>query len=207
MPKINTAPYPPESADITFLTAQFPPGLYMRKEEGVFSGNQQTRRDRIILTSKADRHPDPLQPGECLQSTWDGLALKETGKSHSRREALSRGFRPGKSSRVDWGEDAVLMFHLNAPDVTRAECVSTEGSRLCDEICRGHSGSGQKMRPQIMWEELFLSYGQGPTILENTVSAPQLLAMHRWEASKLPVNLEDLSWLFCSTAIIHSCRL
>lgn len=142
-----------------------------------------------------------------LQSTWDGLALKETGKSHSRREALSRGFRPGKSSRVDWGEDAVLMFHLNAPDVTRAECVSTEGSRLCDEICRGHSGSGQKMRPQIMWEELFLSYGQGPTILENTVSAPQLLAMHRWEASKLPVNLEDLSWLFCSTAIIHSCRV
>lgn len=51
---------------------------------------------------------------------------------------------------MDWGEDAVLMFHLNAPDVTRAECVSTEGSRLCDEICRGHSGSGQKMRPQIM---------------------------------------------------------
>lgn len=39
---------------------------------------------------------------------------------------------------MDWGEDAVLIFHLNAPDVTRAECVSTEGSRLCDEICRGH---------------------------------------------------------------------
>lgn len=65
------------------------------------------------------------------------------------------------------------MFHLNAPDVTRAECVSTEGSRLRDEICRGHSGSGQ-MRHQIMLEELFLSYGQGPTILENKVSAPQL---------------------------------
>lgn len=179
----------------------------MRREEGVFSGDRQATRDRIILASKADRHPDPLQPGE-----WPSVHMKCPGFERNRQisysggEALSRRFHPAKSSRVDWGEDAVLMFHLNAPDVTRAECVSTEGSRLRNEICRGHSGSGQ-MRPQIMLEELFLSYGQGLTILENNVSAPQLLAMHRWEASKLPVNLAVWSWLFCSTVIIHSCRV
>ena len=117
MPKINTALYPPDSADITFLTAQFPSSLYMRREEGVFSGDRQAPRDRIILASKADRHPDPLQPGE-----WPSVHMKCPGFERNRQisysggEALSRGFHPAKSSRVDWGQDAVLMFHLNAPD-------------------------------------------------------------------------------------------
>ena len=127
MPKINTALYPTESPDITFLTAQFPPSLYMRKEEGVFSGDQQAPRNRIILASIADRHPDPLHPGE-----GPSVHMRRPGFERNRQislggEALSCGFHPAKSSRVDWGEVAVLMFHLNAPDVTRAECVSTEG--------------------------------------------------------------------------------
>lgn len=75
MPKINTALYPTESPDITFLTAQFPPSLYMRKEDGVFSGDQQAPRNRIILASIEDRHPDPLQPGEgpSVHKRWPGF--------------------------------------------------------------------------------------------------------------------------------------
>lgn len=45
---------------------------------------------------------------------------------------------------------------------------------------------GKNIRPQMMLEKLFLSYKQMTTLLEyNYLLAPELLAIHTQEASKL----------------------
>lgn len=70
--------------------------------------------------------------------------------------------------------------------------MSIKSSRIINEICKYHSGSGEKTGLELTLEELFLSFEQVTTLLEyNYLSAPQLLAMHRQEASKLRVHLTD----------------
>ena len=78
------------------------------------------------------------------------------------------------------------MFHLNALDGTQAKCESIKDSGLIYEICKYPSGSGENIRPRVMLEKLFLSYEQMTALLEyNYLLAPELLVIHRQEASKL----------------------
>lgn len=69
-------------------------------------------------------------------------------------EPLSLGFLPAipaewtlQGMEFKGTSTPVLMFRLHASDVTQVKCVSTKGSRLINEICKCHSGSGEEIRP------------------------------------------------------------